>query len=152
MKKITLLLSLLLIPFQATTEPLTVSKTVSVTTGGTNAIVAMAEYATDANIGVAFSCTGNKPKITLQFGGFPGEHHPVHLYVEHENKITFFSDTVRGSPQAGFHSPVITQAKEIEQFLSLAFKPGALITNNYRGFYLILKDRGRSATNLINEC
>ena len=152
MKKITLLLCLLLIPFHAMTEPLTITKTVAITTGGMNAIIAMAEYATDSNIGVAFSCTEGNPKIVLQFGGFPGEHHPIHLYVEHENKITFFSDTVRGSPQAGFHSPIITQPEKIQQFLSLAFKPNALITNSYRGFYLVLKDSGQSATTLINDC
>ena len=112
MKKITLLLCLLLIPFHAMTEPLTITKTVAITTGGMNAIIAMAEYATDSNIGVAFSCTEGNPKIVLQFGGFPGAHHPIHLYVEHENKITFFSGTVRGSPQAGFHSPIITQPEK----------------------------------------
>ena len=152
MKKTTLLLSLLLIPFETLTEPLTITKSQEFTNGEMKAIIAMSEYAVGFNMGIAFSCSQGNPEIILQFGGFPGVHHPVHLYVQQENKTTVFSDTVRGSPQAGFHSPKITLPDKINQFLSLVFEPANLITNGYRGFYLALPDRGQSATALINNC
>lgn len=53
---------------------------------------------------------------------------------------------------AGFHSLNILSPALMNVFLSLAFKPGALTSNGYRGFYLALPDRGHAATDLISDC
>ena len=52
----------------------------------------------------------------------------------------------------GFHSPKISSSVIMKEFLSLAFKRGALISHGYRGFYLALPDRGQAASNLISDC
>ena len=147
-----LLLLLILIPLQTTAKPLTITHTGQVTTGGTTAIFAVSEYAPGFNLGVAFTCTGTTAEIVLQFGGFPGTEYPLQVVVQHNETKTVFSDTVRGSPNAGFHSPKIIERHKIEQFLALAFKPDTLISNGYRGFYLILPDHGQTAITLINNC
>ena len=53
---------------------------------------------------------------------------------------------------AGFHSPQIASPAIMNEFLSLPFKPGALISHGCRGVFPALPDRGQPASNLISGC
>ena len=152
MKRPACLLFLLCASLQLTATPLTIKHTIKTNNGNIQTIIAKTEYARGYNIGVAFVCKNRVPEIILHFGGFPGEHHPVQLYLKHRNKRTVFSNAYRGSRYAGFHSPKITAPPDIRKFLDQAFLPNALITNNYRGFYLALPDKGKAIKTLITNC
>ena len=133
-------------------EPLAITRSVETESGGMRAILAVADYATGFNLRAACICLERTPDIIPQFAGFPGEPHPVQLYLAHNGNKTTFPPVLRGPRRAGFHSPQLSSPAIMNEFPSLPFKPGALISNGCRGVFLALPDRGQSASNLISDC
>ena len=88
-------------------------------------------------VGLALVCrmdgTG-KAEVTVFFGGFPETRQPVQLAVRDAGgRVERFGPVVRGGPESGFHSPKLTA--EVERFVSVALKPGSLVSNGYRSFW-----------------
>ncbi len=70
------------------------------------------------------------------FGGFPSTRQPVQLAVrDAAGRVQRFGPVVRGGPEAGFHSPRITGAAEVERFVNIALQAGSLVSNGYRSFW-----------------
>ena len=132
--------------------PITITSFEHITSGTNEAIIAVDEYAPGYNLGAAFTCRDGQAGITLQFGGFPGRARPVQAAVRLDGQVFTFSAKVAGGRQAGFHSPVITAPEKIAQFLGFVFRPGALVTNGYRGFVLQAGPGEDQVTTFMARC
>ena len=74
-------------------------------------------------------------EATAFFGGFPRDRRPVQLAVRTaQGTVHRFGPVVSGGPEAGFHSPRITDPAEAGRFADAAFRPGSLVSNGYRSF------------------
>ena len=89
-------------------------------------------------VGLAAVCATEGPRrveATAFFGGFPRDRRPVQLAVRTpEGTVRRFGPVVSGGPEAGFHSPRITDPAEAVRFADAAFRPGSLVSNGYRSF------------------
>lgn len=90
-------------------------------------------------VGLAAVCVTAGPlrvEAAAFFGGFPRDRRPVQLAVRTaEGAVHRFGPVVSGGPEAGFHSPRITDPAEAGRFADAAFRPGSLVSNGYRSFW-----------------
>ncbi len=89
-------------------------------------------------VGLAAVCATAGPReveATALFGGFPRDRRPVQLAVRTaDGMVLRFGPVVRGGPEAGFHSPRITDAAEAMRFADAALRHGSLVSNGHRSF------------------
>ena len=89
-------------------------------------------------VGLAAVCATEGPRqveVTAFFGGFPRDRRPVQLVVRTaDGMVLRFGPVVRGGPEAGFHSPRITDPAGAARFADAAFRPGSLVSNGHRSF------------------
>ena len=94
---------------------------------------------TGSFVGLALQCRsdGSRPaEVQAYFGAFPGDRRPVQLAVRTDDgREARFGQAVRGGPESGFHSPVLSEPEEIVRFLELALRPGSLVSNGYNSFW-----------------
>ena len=90
-------------------------------------------------IGLAVLCAARssaKIEVTAFFGAFPGSHHPVQLAVRGpDGTVERFGPVVAAGPESGFHSPQLHDPPAAARFVTVALRPGALISNGYRAFW-----------------
>ncbi len=90
-------------------------------------------------VGLALACRPEEPahaEATAYFGGFPEDRRPVQLAVRGaEGTVERFGRAVSGGPESGFHSPQVTDPRDLARFVSAVLRPGALVSNGYRSFW-----------------
>ena len=90
-------------------------------------------------VGLALVCRDEAPleaEVTAYFGGFPEDRRPVQLAVRTpEGTVERFGGVVSGGPESGFHSPQVTDLRDLARFVGAALRPGALVSNGYRSFW-----------------
>ena len=92
---------------------------------------------TDVIVGLSLVCEGpGDVEVVVYFGGFPSTRQPVQLAVRDvAGRVERFGPVVTGGPEAGFHSPRLTELPEVERFMRIALRPGSLVSNGYRSFW-----------------
>ena len=92
---------------------------------------------TGEHLGFAAACTKRQLEVTVFFGSFPARGTPVQLAIRTAGgRVERFGPVVRASaPQSGFHSPQISDPREVARFLDNALETGALVSNGYRSFW-----------------
>ena len=88
-------------------------------------------------VGLSLLCrSSGKIEVRVYFGGFPNTRQPVQLAVrDAAGRVNRFGPVVRGGPEAGFHSPQITEPADVERFVNIALQAGSLVSNGYRSFW-----------------
>lgn len=90
-------------------------------------------------VGLAFVCATEGPRkleATAFFSGFPADRRPVQLAVRTaDGSVHRFGPVVRGGPEAGFHSPQLTDLEDAARFARVALLPGSLVSNGFRSFW-----------------
>ena len=90
-------------------------------------------------IGLALVCRDEAPlaaEATAYFGGFPENRRPVQLVVRGpEGTVERFGGVVSGGPESGYHSPQVTNLRNLARFVRAALRSGALVSNGYRSFW-----------------
>ncbi len=89
------------------------------------------------HVGFTATCNNRQLEVTIFFGSFPTQGTPVQLVIRTaRGGIERFGPVVRASgPQSGFHSPRLTDPREVARFLDNALETGALVSNGYRSFW-----------------
>ena len=122
--------------------------------GGTVYVMAAPLGNTNTQVGLAVACNG-WPEVTVFLGGFPPAHIPVQLAVRTApGRGERFGDVVRHSgPASGFHSPQLTNPREIARFLDAALVNGALVSNGYNSFWNgVAPARNRQVRAFMRAC
>ena len=90
-------------------------------------------------VGLRVLCATEGPRrveATAFFGGFPRDRRPVQLAVRTaDGTVERFGPVVSAGPEAGFHSPRITDPGEAERLIDAALRPGSLVSNGFRSFW-----------------
>ena len=88
-------------------------------------------------VGLSLLCRGSgEVEAGVYFGGFPSSRQPVQLAVRDiGGRVERFGPVVKGGPEAGFHSPRITEVADVKRFVDVALQPGSLVSNGYRSFW-----------------
>ena len=110
---------------------------------------------TGQHVGFAAACTNRQLAVTVFFGSFPAEGTPVQLAIRTAGgRVERFGPVVRaGGPRSGFHSPQISDPREVARFLDNALQTGALVSNGYRSFWnRVPPAQNRDALNRMREC
>ena len=87
-------------------------------------------------VGLAVACEGGSPRIAVELGAFPRRSRVLQLAVRApDGRVETFGPAFRASAASGFHSPDLEEPTEITRFASVAFEPGALLSNGYQSFF-----------------
>ncbi len=125
------------------------------TSNGTTVYIMRAPLGnTNIQVGLAITCN-DRPEATVFLGGFPPAHIPVQLAIRTAaGRGERFGPVVHHSgPRSGFHSPQLTNAREITRFLDAALENGALVSNGYNSFWnRVAPERNREVRALMRAC
>ncbi len=108
-------------------------------------------------IGVYVVCGLFDERLTVaaSFGLFPEDGRPVQLAVRSATgAIDRFGPVVRHSgSESGFHSPLLEDPEDVERFVAVAFRSGALISNGYRSIWNRVDEaQNAQARFLVDDC
>ena len=110
---------------------------------------------TNSYVGLAAICENRHLRVVVSLGGFPADLRPVQLAVRTPSgEIERFGPVARhAGPRSAFHSPELTDASDVERFLSSALQTGALVSNGYNSFWNGLTPaRNRAVQDEIRSC
>lgn len=112
---------------------------------------------TGTYVGLALVCaegSGDETRAVAFFGGFPADHRPVQLAVRSaDGRVERFGPVVSGGPESGFHSPRIVRSGELQRFVKVALRAGALVSNGYRSFWnRVPEERNRQVREAFSAC
>ena len=110
---------------------------------------------TGVHLGFTVGCTNRQLEVTVFFGSFPTRGTPVQLAIRTAGgRVERFGPVVRASgPGSGFHSPQISDPREVGRFLDNALETGALVSNGYRSFWnRVPPAQNRDALNRMRAC
>ncbi len=91
---------------------------------------------TNTNVGLAIACS-KRPEATVFLGGFPPADRPVQLAIRTAaGNVERFGPVVHHSgPRSGFHSPQLSESRELARFLDAALENGALVLRHDKMFW-----------------
>ena len=107
------------------------------------------------HVGFTATCNNRQLEVTVFFGSFPAQGTLVQLAIRTAGGgIERFGPVVRASgPRSGFHSPRLTDPREVTRFLDNALETGALVSNGYRSFWnRVPPAQNRNALNRMRAC
>ena len=103
---------------------------------------------TGTYVGLALICAeggDEETEVVAFFGGFPADRRAVQLAVRSvDGTLERFGAVVSGGPESGFHSPRLVDSGEIQRFVDVALRAGALVSNGYRSFWNRVPDERNS--------
>jgi len=105
-------------------------------------------------VGLAITCD-NGIEVTVFLGAFPPAGRPVQLAVRTAGgRIERFGPVVQhAGPRSGFHSPRLTDPRQVARFLDAALDNGALVSNGYNSFWnRVAPGRNRQMRAAIRAC
>ncbi len=88
-------------------------------------------------VGIAMTCDGGWPEVTVFLGAFPPASTPVQLAIRSAaGRVERFGPVLdHYGPRSGFHSPQLSDPDEVARFLDAALETGALVSNGYNSFW-----------------
>ena len=105
-------------------------------------------------VGIAMTCD-NGVDVTVFLGAFPPAGTRVRLAVHTTaGRIERFGPVVdHAGPRSGFHSPRLTDPRQVARFLDAALENGALVSNGYNSFRnRVAPARNRAARATMRAC
>ena len=110
---------------------------------------------TGSYVGLAMTCD-SAVEVTAYLGGFPPTGAPVQLAVlTAAGRVERFGPVVvnHAGPQSGFHSPQLTNPRDVGRFLDAALENGALVSNGYTSFWnRVTPARNREVRAAMRNC
>ena len=105
-------------------------------------------------VGLAMTCD-NGVEVTVFLGAFPPAGTPVQLAIRTTaGRIERFGPVVHhAGPRSGFHSPRLTDPRQVARFLDAALENGALVSNGYNSFWnRVAPARNRAVRATMRAC